>query len=86
MGLGAPEMLALGAAMASPDSLMSSRAVLFAGIRTATVESPAVVSSGTSLDFGRISVRGPGQKVSISIRAFSGTELTMRSNWVKSEI
>ena len=45
--LGRPEVLALGAAMASPASRMMARVTGWLGQRTPTVFSPAVVSLGT---------------------------------------
>ena len=47
MQLGRPEVLALGAAMASPASRMMARVTGWLGQRTPTVFSPAVVSLGT---------------------------------------
>ena len=61
VGLGRPEILALGAAMGTPADLMSPRAMRLEGKRTATVSSPAVTTSGTPLLLCMISVKGPGQ-------------------------
>ena len=58
--------------MGTPDFAISARAVLFCGMRTATVLSPAVTSSGTRSLFGATIVSGPGQKVSIRICACFG--------------
>ena len=58
---GLPERLAEGAAMGTPESRMISRVASFAGQRTPTVSSPAVVVFGTISRTGRIMVRGPGQ-------------------------
>ena len=69
VGLGRPERLALGAAMGRPAASMSARATGCAGMRTATVASPAVTRRGTFSLFGKISVSGPGQKASIKARA-----------------
>ena len=73
VGLGLPLRFALGAAMGTPAAFISARAVLFSGMRTATVSSPAVTSSGTMELLLNIMVSGPGQNVSASIRALSGT-------------
>ena len=59
--------------MGTPAAFISARAVLFSGMRTATVSSPAVTSSGTMELLLNIMVSGPGQNVSASIRALSGT-------------
>ena len=72
VGLGLPEVLALGAATGTPASRISASAVLLSGIRTATVSSPAVTSSGTAEDRLKMSVSGPGQNASINVRAASG--------------
>ncbi len=61
VGLGLPEIFADGAAMGIPDFFIKSRAILFFGIRTATVLKPPVVIPGTIFDFLRTSVIGPGQ-------------------------
>lgn len=47
------------------EFFMSARAILFLGIRTATVFKPPVVISGTIFDFFRTRVIGPGQNSSI---------------------
>ena len=44
VGLGLPDVFALGAAIGSLDSSISLLAILLLGIRTATVSSPPVVS------------------------------------------
>ena len=61
MQLGRPERLALGAAMGMPASRMIASVTGWLGQRTATVSSPAVVSSGMMGRRFRIIVRGPGQ-------------------------
>ena len=43
-------------------------------MRTATLSSPAVTHSGIFSDFGRIIVKGPGQKFSASCSAVFPTE------------
>ena len=45
---GLPDVLALGAAIYPPEALISACAMVSDGKRTATVESPPVVSSGTA--------------------------------------
>ena len=59
--LGRPERLALGAAMGMPASRMIASVTGWLGQRTATVSSPAVVSSGMMGRRFRIIVSGPGQ-------------------------
>ena len=66
VGLGLPEMLALGAAIGVSDIVIRSSAALLSGILTATVSRPPVVLSGTSGFFFTTIVSGPGQKFSIS--------------------
>ena len=72
VGLGRPDRLADGAATGTPAFWMSIRAVRSAGMRTATVSSPPVTSSGTISLRCAISVKGPGQNVSISCWARRG--------------
>ena len=71
VGLGRPDALALGAATYTPDCRISSCAIGWDGIRTATVSKPPVVSSGTSGCLSKISVIGPGQNVRARVIAFS---------------
>ena len=59
--LGRPDRLALGAAMGTPASRMMASVTGWLGQRTATVSSPAVVSSGMMGRRFRIMVSGPGQ-------------------------
>ena len=73
VGDGLPDVLALGAAINPPPSLIIAAAILLLGIRTATVSSPPVVSSGIRSDLLRIIVSGPGQKAFASLIAASGT-------------
>jgi len=67
VGDGLPEILALGAAMGTPAQFISSKAALLSGILTATVSRPPVVRLGTPSFLFTTNVRGPGQKVSISV-------------------
>ena len=67
--------MALGAAIYTPELLISSAATLWLGILIATVPSPPVIDSGTMSDFFNIIVRGPGQNLSASLTASSGTSL-----------
>ena len=67
--------LALGAAIGSPASCMSLLAIGCEGILIATVESPPVVSFGIQSAFFMIIVSGPGQNLSASRYASSGTSL-----------
>ena len=69
VGLGRPDRLPLGAAMGTPDAAISPSAAGCIGQRTATVSSPAVVTSGTAGFFFISRVSGPGQKAFISSRA-----------------
>ena len=73
VGLGFPDVLALGAAIYTPDVLISSAATLWLGILIATVPRPPVIESGTMSDFFNIIVNGPGQNLSASFNALSGT-------------
>ena len=61
VGLGFPDLFALGAAMGTPAERMNSLAMLLLGILTATVSSPPVTRSGMSALFLHTKVRGPGQ-------------------------
>src|SRR5665213_252739 len=73
VGLTCPKGLALGAAMGRPDSRISSNAMGWLGTRIATLGKEEVTMSGTRGDLGRTIVRGPGQNLSMSFKAFSGT-------------
>ena len=79
VGLGRPDVFALGAAIGTPDLLISSNATGWSGIRIATVSSPPVTQSGTWSAFCKITVIGPGQKCSIARLALSGISLTRDS-------
>ena len=76
VGLGLPLRFALGAAMGRPSARISILAAGCDGMRTATVESPALTASGISSDFGKTIVSGPGQNASISFCARSSTRAT----------
>ncbi len=56
---------------------MSARAILLDGIRTATVESPPVVSGGTHSVLLNIMVRGPGQYLPARASACFGISLAI---------
>ena len=86
VGLGRPEVFALGAATYPPACKISSAAMGSLGKRTATLLRPPVVSNGTRSDFSKIIVRGPGQNFSASIFAFSGTSFTIGTSAFKSAI
>ena len=58
--MGIPERLAEGAANGQESSIMR-RAAGWDGIRTATVDNPALTSFGTASVFLKIMVNGPGQ-------------------------
>ena len=62
VGLGLPEILALGAATYPPEARINARATESTGILTATVSRPPVVSYGTASLLKNIMVKGPGQK------------------------
>ena len=65
VGLGLPDKFAEGAATGVPARRISCAATGCDGIRTATVSSPALTSSGTILLLATITVSGPGQNFSI---------------------
>ena len=72
VGLGREKRLALGAAIGMPDISISARATRCDGTRTATLGKPAVTRSGIAGFFCRISVSGPAQNDSASLRAPAG--------------
>ena len=76
VGLGKPDVFALGAAIGHPLAFISACAVSFIGIRTATVSSPPETVLPTLSLFGKIIVSGPGKNASISAFAFGVTSLT----------
>ena len=76
MGLGLPLRLALGAANGTPAARITARATGWLGIRMATVSRPPVVVRGILDERGITMVRGPGQKASARILAFSGMAVT----------
>ena len=73
VGLGRPEVLALGAAMGTPLAFISSLAHSFPGRRTPTLSSCAVQSGHTLSPLGSVMVSGPGQNLSASARAQGGS-------------
>ncbi len=75
VGLGEPEILALGAAIGVSDARISESATACLGILTATVSKPATVMSGTVLLRLNRSVSGPGQNSSISLFAVEETSV-----------
>ena len=75
VGLGSPEMFALGAAIGRLQALIKSRATSLEGILTATVSSPAETPFGIISVFGNTIVKGPGQNFSAQSLAFSGREV-----------
>ena len=62
VGLGLPDVLALGADTNPPAARITAAANGSLGILTATVSSPPVVPYGTTSLFSKIIVSGPGQK------------------------
>ena len=60
VGEGEPEILAEGAAIATPAAEIRALAIGCEGQRTATESSPPVTSSGTISFLGIITVKGPG--------------------------
>ena len=80
VGLGRPDILALGAAIGVFDNLINSRAISLSGMRTATVSSPPVTELGTISDLGKISVIGPGQNAVIIFLAIEFTSFTILCN------
>ena len=67
VGLMRPKRFALGAASGRPKRSITARKTGCALIRTATVPSPAVTTSGTTARRGSTSVSGPGQKRLVSM-------------------
>src|SRR5699024_5126079 len=80
VGLGLPEVLALGAAIGTFANSIIFKAILLFGILIATVDNPPVILSGTLSLFLNIKVRGPGQNFSIISNASSGISFTNSSN------
>ncbi len=80
VGLGKPEVLALGAASGLSVISINDRATGCEGILTPTVSKLAVVILEIRLLLGRITVSGPGQKVFImfsrSLSIFVSTTLS----------
>src|SRR5699024_5810089 len=76
VGLGLPEVLALGAAIGTPANSIIFKAILLLGILIATVDKPPVILSGTIELFLNIKVKGPGQNFSIILSATSGISST----------
>ena len=75
-------MLALGAAIGTPDSSINSLAISLLGILTPTVFNPAVTLFGIifSLFLLKIIVSGPGQNLFISLFSISPMFSTICSN------
>ena len=69
VGLGRPDVFALGAAMYPPPASMTALAISWLGILTATVFRPPVVPYGTFSFFSKIIVSGPGQYSSATLNA-----------------
>jgi hypothetical protein len=61
VGLTLEEVFALGAQMGSSAAFINSSAILWAGMRTPTVLSPAVTNGEIAGFFFNIKVRGPGE-------------------------
>ena len=66
-----PEMLALGAARGTPAISSNLRVTNNLGMRSATLEAPAVTQSGTRSFLSSTMVKGPGQNASASFWAHS---------------
>ena len=73
VGLGRPDRLAEGAAMGRAQARSMAAATGWLGMRTATVDSPAVTTSGRQGFLGHSTVSGPGQKADMSFSANGGT-------------
>ena len=86
VGLGRPEIFALGAATGTPALRMSARAISLSGMRMPTVSSPPVMLSGTAAVRFMMSVIGPGQNAASSFSAISGTSAAMVSSMERSAI
>src|SRR5699024_10977643 len=69
VGLGFPEVFALGAAIGLSHAWSEALATGWSGMRTPMVANPAVVLRAHVLLWGRTKVIGPGVKVSMSISA-----------------
>src|SRR5699024_2062103 len=67
VGLGFPDVLALGAAIGLSHVLSSALAAGWSGMRTPMVASPAVVLGAHVPLWGRTNVIGPGVNVSINV-------------------
>ena len=80
VGLGREKRFALGAATGTVAASMIARATGCTGTRTATLERPAVTSSGTWAERGSTSVSGPGQKRRPGPHAVAGTCETSDTN------
>ena len=86
VGLGLPDVLALGAAIGVPLAVIRACAILSSGNLIATVSRPPLVSFGTISLFLNIIVKGPGQKWSASLTAVSGISVTNLLSWERSEM
>ena len=74
VGLGLPDKLALGPTSGAPTKSIRRKAECWLGMRKATVSWPLLTFAGKTPGLtGRIMVKGPGQKRSISSLANSGT-------------
>ena len=74
------QVLALGAATGHPAARMRACATGWEGNRTATVSSPPVTDKGTAGVLGNTSVKGPGQKATISFWAAGGISAAIWGN------
>ena len=80
VGLTCIKRLALGAAIGEPVARIRASATAWRGMRTATVDKPAVTSLGTRGLAGSIIVSGPGQNIFARSFACSGSVVTSVSN------
>ena len=81
VGLGLPDKLADGATIGVSHSLINVFAIVFFGILTPIVESPADASEETVSLLGNTTVSGPGKNVLIKDWAVSGIEEATSEIW-----
>ena len=83
VGLGLPDVLALGAARGKPAARIRASAASFSGMRTPTVLRPPVMRSGTAARRRSTKVRGPGANAARRCSAISGTSSATSSSMAR---
>ena len=83
VGLGLPDVLALGAARGTPAARIRASATSFSGIRTPTVARPPVMPRGTASLRRNTSVKGPGANAAKRRSAISGTSSATSSSMAR---